>query len=489
MEPSLLYLLYLLVYSVVLLWFGKYGFDRVKSSKDYFIGHGKMGVFLGICTFCASWISATSMLSVMGNIYLFGLYPSVFGILGWFAGALLFVFLANRLSDQSLRSSLRTAPEYFYVRYQSRGLQVTGGLVIVITHIFYVMLQIRGFGVVVSHMLEIPYALAVLLVYLFLIYTAFGGFESVARTDIINFFLILFGALSAAILVYQRLGGNLHTVEEFVSASITPQAAVTDPSTSHSSLLFLGIFMILSWGLGKATYPQYINRVFAAKSRAAAVKMIVFSILLLAITYAALIFASLGIKVLSPQLQAVSIDEIMPMAVDRLFHPYWAGFILIAIMAAAISTANSQLLILAGSLSWDIYRNVVRRSASEEELILVSRWLVSVGATIALLIAFIPPDTLLIYSSGLWGFLAATFFVPLYGGLFWKGAAKEGAWASFLVGTTVYVSEALYFRFETEWMNPALPSALCSFIAFVAVSHFKRKRDRMNEKNPVFTVH
>ncbi len=131
MEHSLLYLLYFLFYSIVLLWFGKYGFDRVKSSKDYFIGHGNMGVFLGVCTFCASWISATSMLFITGSVYRFGLYPSVFGVLGWFAGALLFIPLTNRLAHQSLRKSLRTLPEYFYVRYGCRRLQAVGGMAVV----------------------------------------------------------------------------------------------------------------------------------------------------------------------------------------------------------------------------------------------------------------------------------------------------------------------------------------------------------------------
>lgn len=488
MEHSLLYLLYFLFYSVVLLWIGKYGFDRVKSSKDYFIGSGNMGVFLGVCTFCASWISATSMLSVTGNVYQFGLYPSVFGILGWFAGALLFIPLANQLTHQSLRRSLRTLPEYFYVRYHSRRLQVAGGVVIVFTHLFYIMLQIRGFGVVVGHMLEIPYALAVLLVYLFLIYTTFGGFESVARTDTINFLLILLGSLTGGILVYRELGGSLHTVQTFVSASISLPLGTDSQSADQSSLFYLGVFMFMSWALGKSTYPQYINRVFAAKKRSTAVHTIIISLFLLILTYAVLIFTSLGIRALSPGLLAASLDEIMPMAVDSLFAPYWAGVILMAIMAAAISTANSQLLVLAGSFSWDIYRHIVRSSPSEEKLIRVSRWLVSIGATLSLMMAFIPPGALLNYSSYIWGFFAATFFVPLYGGLFWKGATKEGAWAGFLGGTTIYVIEILFFRFESEWANPALPGALGSLICFVIVSYFYGKRIRKNEKNPVLTI-
>lgn len=489
MDHSLLYLLYFLFYSVVLLWFGKYGFDRVKSSKDYFIGQGHMGVFLGVCTFCASWISATSMLSVTGNVYRFGLYPSVFGVLGWFVGALLFIPLTNRLTNQSIRRSLRTLPEYFNVRYQSRRLQVVGGVAVVFSHLFYVMLQIRGFGVVVGHMLEIPYALAALLVYLFLIYTTFGGFESVARTDMINFLLILLGSLIGAILVYQELGGNLHTIKGFVSASTSlPQGTQSQMAIDQSSLFYLGIFIFMSWALGKSTYPLYINRVLAAKGRSTAVKMIVISLVLLVITYAVLIFTSLGIRALSPELQAESLDEIMPMAVDSLFAPYWSGVILIAIMAAAISTANSQLLVLAGSFSWDIYRHIVKRPTTEEKLIRVSRWLVSIGATVSLLMAFISPGALLNYSSYIWGFFAATFFVPLYGGLFWKGATKEGAWAGFLGGTSIYVIESLFFLFESEWMNPALPGALGSLICFVMVSHFYRRRNRKNEKNPILTI-
>ncbi|GAB7054198.1 MULTISPECIES: sodium:solute symporter [unclassified Paenibacillus] len=491
MEHSLLYLLYFLFYSIVLLWFGKYGFDRVKSSKDYFIGHGNMGVFLGVCTFCASWISATSMLFITGSVYRFGLYPSVFGVLGWFAGALLFIPLTNRLAHQSLRKSLRTLPEYFYVRYGCRRLQAVGGMAVVFSHLFYIMLQIRGFGLVVGHMLEIPYALAVLLVYLFLIYTTFGGFESVARTDMVNFLLILIGSFTGAILVYQELGGSLHTAQKFVSASISlPQGIPSPMAADRSSLFYLGMFMFMSWALGKSTYPQYMNRVLAAKDRSTAVKMIGISLILLVATYAVLIFTSLGIRALSPELAAVSLDEIMPMAVERLFAPYWAGLILTAIMAAAVSTANSQLLVLAGSFSWDIYRYAVKRPATEEKLIRVSRWLVTIGATVSLLMAFIPPGTLLDYSSYIWGFFAATFFVPLYGGLFWKGATKEGAWAGFVGGTSIYIMEILFFRLEGEWTNPALPGVLVSLLCLVTVSTFyRRKRNRKNEEDPILTLH
>lgn len=389
------------------------------------------------------------------------------------------VFMAAKLKDYDIV----TVPEYFRIRYNSRLLQGLGGLVIVICYILYIIIQIRGFGIVMSELLDINYKLSIFLVYLFVIYTTFGGLFSVTRTDGLNFILLFIGTVLAAFIILKDIGGItlMNQKASFIATKPFPgfphvieKGGLVDPfcnGLQRPSMIFT---VCLAWGLGLAANPQYAIRVSSAKDKKTAVKMICFSVLILAVIYIGILIIGIGARVLEPSVASISsVDEIFPHIINNVIYSPLSGFILISIAAAAISTANSQLLILASGFSYDIYKNFFNPNISEERLLNLNRLSIFLAGTISLILSIKPPISLLIYGSYIWGIFSVTFLLPLYGGLYWEKATKEGAMASFIGGLitiSIFFARNTFIKASNIVIHPVLPGVVVSLILFYVVS-------------------
>ena len=144
----------------------------------------------------------------------------------------------------------------------------------------------------------------------------------------------------------------------------------------------------------------------------------------------------------------------------------------ISIIAAAISTANSQLLLLSSSFTYDIYINVFHKEISNDKFLNINRVIIFLAGTISLLMSIHPLETLLIYGSYIWSIVAATFLCPLYGGLYWKKATKQGAFLSSVAGIVAVVIfyTATHLGILETQIHPVLPSMVVSAIIFYFVS-------------------
>ena len=155
-----------------------------------------------VCTFVGTWVSAASILSLTGSVYESGLSALTFSVVPWFLGALLIVLISGRL----YAAGVTTVPELFRVRYGSRGLQAAYGALLAAVYVLYLVIQIKGFGIVASTLFGIPYSVAILLVYLFILYTSFGGYQSVTRSDVFNLILMIVGLGVLLVIVVARVG-------------------------------------------------------------------------------------------------------------------------------------------------------------------------------------------------------------------------------------------------------------------------------------------
>ncbi|SHJ71506.1 sodium:solute symporter family protein [Paramaledivibacter caminithermalis] len=488
MNKSLVYLIYFTFYTFVLLWVGKGGFKRTRDIRDFYVAGNSLGLRASIFTFVATWFSAASMQGLTGTLYAYGYSVILYSVVGWFLGAVFLVFMSVKLKDYDIL----TVPEYFRIRYDSRLLQVLGGLVIVISYILYVIIQIRGFGIVMSELLDINYTLSIFLVYLFVIYTTFGGLFSVARTDGLNFILLFMGTMIAASIILKNIGGLTLMNEKVALIATKPfidfpyvieKGGLLDPFCNGLQRPIMVFTICLAWGLGLAANPQYAIRISSAKDKKTAIKMICLSVLILAVIYVGIIIIGIGSRVLEPALKSVkSVDEVFPYIINNVIYSPLSGFILISIAAAAISSANSQLLILASGFSYDIYKNLFKQDISEEKLLNVNRLFIFLAGTISLILSINPPNSLLIYGSYVWAIFSATFLLPLYGGLYWKKATKEGALASFIGGLVIIILFFIINTFLDSWtiaLHPVLPAVVAALILFYVISRitYQKKGD------------
>ncbi len=492
MNKSLIYLIYFTLYTILILWFGKYGIRRTKSTRDFYVAGNSLGLAASIFTFAATWFSAASMQGLTGSMYAYGYSAALYAVISWFLGASLLVVMSVRLKDYDIV----TIPEFFRVRYQSRLLQAMGGVVILISYIFYMIIQIRGFGIVMTQLLDIPYTLSIFLVYLFILYTTFGGLFSVARTDGVNFILIILGTLVALSLILGNLGSitDIHRQAMLIDTrpfeafpTATPRGSLLDPFAHGLQPLLLIITVFFGWGLGLAANPQYAIRVISAKDKRTAVRMIGLSVLVLALIYVCIFIIGIGSRVLAPSISGItSIDEVFPYVINNIVYSPLSGFVLISVIAVAISTANSQLLLIASGFSYDIYKNYVNPLVSEHKLLTINRVVICVGGTLSLFLSINPPSNLLTFGGHVWGIFSSSFLFPLYGGLFWKKATREGAVASFcggLAGLLLFYLVSLYIRGKSGFLegftvHPAIFGVLTAFLLFYLVSIFTYRADR-----------
>jgi len=476
MNKSIIYLLYFTIYTIVLLFFGKSGFKKTNNSRDFFVAGNSLSLAASVFTFSATWFSAASMQGVTGSMYTTGYNTVLYSIVPWFLGATMLVILASRLK----KYDILTVPEFFYLRYNSKALQAMTGIMIVIAYTFYIIIQIRGFGIVISELLDINYMIAISLVYMFVIYTTFGGLFSVAKTDSLNIVLTVIGIILAGAIVLIDVGGItiMHEKAALINTrpfpsfqNITEKGGLLDPFAKGQMPPLMTLTSFFGWGLGLAANPQYAIRMVSAKDTKTAIKMVSYSVILLAFMYLGLMIIGIGGRVLEPTIQSISFeDEIFPYMINNVIYSPFSSLILISITAAAISTANSQLLVAASGFTYDIYKNLINPEIQEEKFLNLNRVFIFIIGTVSLVLAIYPPVSLLVYGGHIWGFFSASFLIPLYGGVFWKKATREGAISSFIVGLiTIIIFMAKDLK---SMVHPAFPSVIASALTFYIVSEY-----------------
>jgi SSS family solute:Na+ symporter len=481
MPKSYIFLLFFFLYSIALLYFGKSGYKETETMNDFFVGGKRLGLIACVSTFVATWFSAASMQGLPGLIYTYGYAFVFYSVIPWFIGAWFLILLAPKLRA----SGAMTIPEYLNMRYDSKAIQVSGGLLVVMNFILYIVIQIRGFGIVISEFLEIPYTLAILIVYIFVLYTTFGGLFSIARSDSFNMVIICMGVLIAVISILNRVGGiaalfeKARMIEGYAIEGYpyyTPKGSLLHPLAGGNMPLLTLISAFFGWGLGISTNPQYTTRIIAAKDDKTAVKMIKTSIVILSFVYAGLILIGLGSRAIIPMVQGVdSIDAIFPFIFNSLLSSKIGGLVFLSIMAAAISTANSQLLVASSSFVYDVFEIVSKKTHTDEMLLGISRFVVFAAGSISLLLALSPPESLLVYGGYIWGMFSVSFLIPLYGGAFWKKATRKGAICSMVSGLAVMLFLIIY-NYETQSifdLHPAMPGVIVSAIVFYVASRLE----------------
>ena len=199
MNKTALYLIYFCIYSAALLLIGKSSLREDPTARSYFLCDRTASLPLCICTFVGTWLSAITILSLTGGVYEDGLAVLAYSVFPWFFGAFLLAAVSRRLYAHNVV----TIPELFGQRYRSPALQVVYGAIMVVVYVCYLVTQYKGFGTVAAALFDIPYPVAVLMVYLFVLYTTFGGYRSVLRTDAFNLVLLV---LSLAVLLVLMIG-------------------------------------------------------------------------------------------------------------------------------------------------------------------------------------------------------------------------------------------------------------------------------------------
>jgi sodium/proline symporter len=299
-----------------------------------------------------------------------------------------------------------------------------------------------------------------------ILYTAFGGFLAVSWTDLFQG-LLMAAALVAVPLMAQQLSGGPGAVLEGLAGG---HPALLDPfSDSRGEPLgILAIVSLAAWGLGYFGQPHILARFKAVHSAALIPRARRIAVTWVGITLSgACLVGLLGIPAFAEPL--ADAEQVFIRLVDLLFHPLLAGICLAAILAAIMSTADSQLLVASSAFTGDIYRVLLRRRASQAELVVVGRVTVLAIAAIAFALALDPQNRVLDLVAYAWAGFGAAFGPAVLLSLYWRGMNRWGALAGILAGGLTVViwkplAGGLFDLYEI------VPGFLVSTAAILAVS-------------------
>jgi sodium/proline symporter len=463
-----------------MMFIGYLAWRRTKNLSDYILGGRRLGSWVTAMSASASDMSGWLLLGLPGYAYAAGLEA------GWIAlGLLVGTYVNWRLVAARLRhysviaGDSQTLPEFFENRFhdETRLLRTVSAIFILLFFLFYTSSGLVAGGKLFNAVFDLPYHWAVTAgALVIVIYTFFGGFLAVSWTDLFQGLLMALALLIVPLIAISGLGGWGATLSSVSETNPALLNALTN--VKNEPLGLLAIISLMAWGLGYFGQPHILARFQAIRSvtEIPAARRIAVSWVSITLICAVLV-GLVGIGYLEQPLQGADTEKVFILLVDALFHPVVAGLCLAAILAAIMSTADSQLLVSAAALTSDLYKPFFRRAASEQELIWTGRVAVLVIAMIGLVLAWDPERKILDLVAYAWAGFGAAFGPTLILSLYWRRMNRYGALAGIIVGglTVVIWKQLSGGLFDIYEIVPGFIFSMLSIVVISLLTHTPEK--------------
>ncbi len=449
---------------------GGYFYLKTNDLSDYVLGGRGLGPSVTALSAGASDMSGWLLLGLPGMIYTTGI-NGIWIAIGLIIGAYInwhYVALPLRIVTKKLSNAI-TIPDYLSNRFNDNSslLRVITAIVILLFYTLYTSSGLVGGAKLFEATFNLDYQMALFIGSAIIIsYTFLGGYNAVSWTDFIQGILMLLALLVTPLVVIYEVGGLQQGLELIHQNS--PEHLNIWSGTSIISILSL-----MAWGLGYFGQPHILVRFMSIKRAKdmPKAKNIGMAWMILSVL-GSLSVGFFGFAyVLATGVEINDSEKIFISLTQLLFQPWIAGFLLAAILAAIMSTIDSQLLVSSSVLTRDIYQALFRKQASDKELVWVGRLTVIVIAAIALLLSLDQDASVLSLVSYAWAGFGAAFGPLIILSLYSRSITKRGALAGIITGAVSVIvwknlSGGLFELYEL------LPSFIFAWLAIVLVSKF-----------------
>lgn len=448
----------MVIYMAIVIGIGLYFSKRAnESSENYFLGGRSLGPLVTAMSAEASDMSGWLLMGLPGVAYWYGLSDAAWTAIGLAAGTYLnWLFVAKRLHNYSvIAGDSITLPDFFSNRFKEKNkfIMTISAIFILVFFTVYASSCFVTVGKLFNSLFGFKYQYMMIAGAAFvLFYTYIGGFLAETASDtmqafvmIIALVIILFvGTAAAGGLVvvvqnaqaipgfYEFFGIASPTVADGIQQSVNgvPQFG---PAGNYG---WYTILSTLAWGLGYFGMPQVLLRFMAIRdsreltqSRRIATVWVVISL------GAAVALGIIGRSLFPTDLKTYSASEsIFIVMSSRLLPSMLAGFVMAGILAATISSSDSYLLIAASAFSKNIYQHLIKKNATDNQVMNMSRIILVLITLIGIVIALDEKSVIFTIVSFAWAGFGATFGPITILSLFWKRTTREGAIAGMMSG-------------------------------------------------------
>ncbi len=453
------------VYLAFMLGIGIYFFVRSKggSDKDYFLGGRAMGPWVSALSAGASDMSAWVLMGLPASIYAAGIGQAWIAIGLAIGYAISWTVQAPRLRRFTIvANDSITVPQYLTNRFlsKSKALQVICAVIFLVAYTIYAASSMKACGTLFHTVMGLDPTVAMYIAAAIILgYTFLGGFNAVCWTDFFQGLLMLAALLIAPIFALAIINGGGGTD---MSTYVLPDGYWNLFSNWKDVVSGLG------WGLGYFGMPHIIVRFMSLESQKSLKKSakigIAWNVLIVIFSVAA---GCIGHLLLG---DIADSSTVFIQMVRKLFPALISGVLLSAILAASMSTADSQLLASSSAFASDVYKPIIRKEkASDKEILWMSRFVVLAISIVAVLIASAPgAGSIMDLVENAWGIFGAAFGPTIMLSLFWKRFNFAGAVAGITVGAVVDIGWLALL--SSTGIYEIIPGFIASVIAAVIVT-------------------
>lgn len=467
----------IVIYLLGMIVIGFYAYRRTKTGRDFLLAGRELSPRVAALSAGASDMSGWLLMGLPGALYATGVIEAWIAI-GLTIGTWLnWMIVAPRLRVYSeLSSDTITMPAFFEQRFRDRSrlIRSVSAVIILLFFIFYVASMMVASGAFFESSFGWNYMTGLLAVAgVTLLYTVFGGFLGASLTDVAQGLLMMAALITVPVMATIQLGGPGEVVSLISEADV--QAGLDHLSFTGGGLSGASMLVIISglaWGLGYFGQPHILARFFAIRTHGEVktARRIGTGWVILCMG-GAVLTGLIGVAWFHESGEVLENPETVFLLLSQiLFHPFVAGFVLAAVLAAIMSTMSSQLLVSSSALVEDIY-GLFKRTPDPNIQLWLGRISVVVVTIAALLIARNPESTVLDLVGFAWAGFGAAFGPMILLALYWKRVTAMGALTGMIAGAAVsYIWGTVDVIKETINLYEIVPGVIAHFVVAIVVS-------------------
>lgn len=439
-------------YLIVMIGIGVWSMKKTTGANDYFLGGRGLSGPVAAMSAQASDMSGWLLMGLPGSVYALGTGQAWIAV-GLGLGTIVnWLVIAKPLRAYTIvANNSMTLPEFFGNRYHDEKKILLGvsSVIIVIFFLVYTASALASGGKLFNTVFGIDYHAALFIgAAVILAYTFMGGFLAVCATDFVQGLLMLVAILAVPIIAWGYISGEF--TDLLTQSGVNSAHYLSLTYNGDHPITMVEVLSNLAWGLGYCGMPHILVRFMAIKSEKELKKSSVIAIIwvIFSLGFAVLV-GLIGRAFLFPEIlgetagaastESVFIEMIQKIFTELLPLPFIGGLFICGILAAVMSTADSQLLVCSASVSRDIYQNIMNPKASDKKVLNIGR-LTTVGvAVLAFFIAWNPDSSIMGLVSDAWAGLGAAFGPLVVMSLFWKRTNLPGAIAGLVSGAATVI--------------------------------------------------
>lgn len=476
MDKALLYTSFA-VYLLGMISVGIYFYKRSRLFADYILAGRGLNYWVTSLSAQASDMSGWLLMGLPGYAFVSGT-EALWIAFGLAAGTWLnWHFVAKRLRVYSeLAGNAITIPNFLSNRYKDKThiIRLVTAIFILLFFLIYTASGFVAGAKLFTNLLDINYHLALFIsAFVIVSYTFLGGFHAVSWTDFVQGTIMFIAVILVPVLSIYKLGGVENSLAQLESINSHLLNLFTDKN--GNTLSIIAVVSLMGWGFGYFGQPHILARFMAIRlaHEIGKAKRLAIIWVLISLSFAVVI-GLVGNVWYGGVLDDP--EKVFIHLVENNFPGILSGFLLAAMLAAVMSTADSQLLVTSSSIAEDVYRVFFRKNASDKELLLVSRLSVAGVAVLAMLIASNPESKVLDLVAFAWGGFGATLGPAMLFSLFWKNTTRKGIITGIVTGGIVTV---IWKMLSGGWFDvyEIIPGFVLSSIAILVVSLFTQNKE------------